>query len=1602
MLPAVPVDPDSPQDGDAALMQSAELNGQPPFADAARSPAEEVPSPTGAAATPSDERRAQQKREAAEERHQHTMALVEQLSAALGLGNAQPGVHTDEAAQQRTASAGTRGLVDGGEVFLDPTRFDPSTPDGQRLVGHELMHVAQRRLAPADHPAAAGLAEAEAHLGAESFARTGAMMQPQMGLPQGYVARENGAGGPGGGSLQALIEQYRTMTEQGGANLRAPQAQTSAVDSSATQDRERKVEQYQDGVDGVADLIGDLGAFDDLCDAIDDEEDTAGPLAGIKGSDHYTRLSRMWQGAKEGGEDSGRMKEIFDYEFNGRGFWAETEQAFDLVCSNAKADARPEAEAESARELVTPEEEAEEAVEEQVEEQATEEGAGPPGATPPQPVDPQLQQFLAAEVPQDAPTIASFEDLTQITDEQLDAITAQANHHNSFSERASNGEFGSRTEQILETLGENLLGGFVRGGTDQLLDTLVWDNVGWLGDQGLKVLTKGRLATPMVGALIGLVQNPPWTAEAWGIDKFGSSFESFGRIDDTLAQFANAEDAGDYVGIFCALLADFFGGLRDFIDALATICGTLSALCYVVGGLLILFGIALLWLAGVGAPLVTAGGWLTRAGTILGRINTALSAIVFVLSGVTTFFRTLAAFMVPASMYADQLTGVGQAADTFGEKAGAKVADETAGQLNNTVRGPIQSRVDARVPAPGGATGADGGADADRVNDAIDRHADAIADRQADANDRPRDGDGDGSDRPRDGDGDDRPRDGDGDDRPRDDDDADRPRDDDSSARGRMRRFADAFERVPFVGKVVTAGRDVIDAIGDARNLVSDPRRSSMEGLSPTLRDRLLSRMEEQVTSAKNEVTRLRSELAAMDGDVDPADKARVEAALETAKGDVERLSTRLRSTQQAVAEVAAAEELRRRDKDGEEGQERPLDAEVRRRQEALDDLRRQVDEAQADLDTTRPETRRQIDDLRARIRDAEAAEQQARDTHEREKGAADAQHTERQRDAQADVDRLTGDVERLRAEAESLERQAQDATDAQQHRAEAERQRGDADTAQQTVEQTRAQMEGFVGQRLQLNDPESTNSNKQSSRVLARVEADGIVVYEGRERTERRLPFSAIIYPAPLRRLNEQRVEAQRQHDAADQAADAARDRADALAPADADPQALAADAAAKRRQATTAESDQAAASERASSTDLADAAARERERAAQGQVEHHSGEAQRAQGEIDGLERDLGEKETRLGELRTQTSEAEQRLADAESARDAAARIAPVREHAHEGSSGNATGGRGSSYKDVAQSLIVSLGLYDTLLEELAGAGVDVSNLRTLEAKDQTLGRLAQTGVDHALGIDRETEDELRAIGDRRARVEAALEHAPPIEPSTMSDKRQAAIEAYENYLIAHARAHRAFLAEQAVDALSQETAAMAEEGEPAREAAQSMDGPLQQSRSDEDQRQAVISGQSPQVQPSGEGASSIVTELITKLATHGDALDDQPNPGGADTGQAIDQGQQQAGEETTARTGQSQQASAQQRAFLDEAINQRTAREQQISGDIDALDRKHQEEQAIKAEIQQAKAQALVEREQHRATVEQNAQGFNADFAQMEQWRAQYAERRQALGE
>jgi hypothetical protein len=78
-------------------------------------------------------------------RAERTARLVQQLASALGISLDGLTVRADDDARKRTESRGASGLMEGGQVFLNPQAYDPETARGRYLLGHEMAHVAQQR-----------------------------------------------------------------------------------------------------------------------------------------------------------------------------------------------------------------------------------------------------------------------------------------------------------------------------------------------------------------------------------------------------------------------------------------------------------------------------------------------------------------------------------------------------------------------------------------------------------------------------------------------------------------------------------------------------------------------------------------------------------------------------------------------------------------------------------------------------------------------------------------------------------------------------------------------------------------------------------------------------------------------------------------------------------------------------------------------------------------------------------------------------------------------------------------------------------------------------------------------------------------------------------------------------------------------------------------------------------------------------------------------------------------------------------------------------------------------------------------------------------------
>jgi hypothetical protein len=81
-------------------------------------------------------------------------------------------------------SIGALAFTKGSDIYFAPGQYDPASPRGQQLIGHELAHVVQQRQGRVQNPLGAGVAvvqdpalEAEA----DRMGQRAAMMPPRSG-----------------------------------------------------------------------------------------------------------------------------------------------------------------------------------------------------------------------------------------------------------------------------------------------------------------------------------------------------------------------------------------------------------------------------------------------------------------------------------------------------------------------------------------------------------------------------------------------------------------------------------------------------------------------------------------------------------------------------------------------------------------------------------------------------------------------------------------------------------------------------------------------------------------------------------------------------------------------------------------------------------------------------------------------------------------------------------------------------------------------------------------------------------------------------------------------------------------------------------------------------------------------------------------------------------------------------------------------------------------------------------------------------------------------------------------------------------------------------
>jgi hypothetical protein len=76
----------------------------------------------------------------------------ERYGAGLGDSLSDVRVHTDDTADALTRSVSARAFATGSDVYFAHGEYRPGSSDGDRVLAHELTHVAQQRGAPATGP----------------------------------------------------------------------------------------------------------------------------------------------------------------------------------------------------------------------------------------------------------------------------------------------------------------------------------------------------------------------------------------------------------------------------------------------------------------------------------------------------------------------------------------------------------------------------------------------------------------------------------------------------------------------------------------------------------------------------------------------------------------------------------------------------------------------------------------------------------------------------------------------------------------------------------------------------------------------------------------------------------------------------------------------------------------------------------------------------------------------------------------------------------------------------------------------------------------------------------------------------------------------------------------------------------------------------------------------------------------------------------------------------------------------------------------------------------------------------------------------------------
>ncbi|MEC7241055.1 MAG: DUF4157 domain-containing protein, partial [Myxococcota bacterium] len=505
--------------------------------------------------------------------------------------------------------------------------------------------------------------------------------------PKALQRKEGGGGSTHSSTLSALTTGLSATSSDGQAYLSNPPGNGPELASQkATEDRSEKVDRFETGVDHNLDELEDYEAFDQLIEAIEDGESTRSALNSLKRTNAFKTLAEQWQSALSDQKDGAKMRQIFNREYDGRGFWAETEQAFALVANAAKRHARPDPKAAGADATLS-------SLANQTPPTETTASSDADGGTPTgqvnalpnlEAVPENIQALLGATVSLEPASIDSYTKMESLQTEYGNIHSAYGSRDTLTQQAEVQANERGRVSEVFSTFAEGFGSGFVQGALEGTTDGIVWDTLTSYGDSLIKNSSSGQMP-PVIGPAFelvtsfGLYPGAEFDPTA-GIGGDSGDLAQMGNTFSDLSMNSQALLSGEYsgtdqLGILIATFADALQLTKEIIDLVNKVLGILSALLYVIAGVLIAIGIAFCW-CGM-AFLIPIGNQLIPIATMLSNFCKLLGPISMAISVVIPLLRMMAAIFVPQELYARQLELTASTSESLGSTTGSKLADNT-------------------------------------------------------------------------------------------------------------------------------------------------------------------------------------------------------------------------------------------------------------------------------------------------------------------------------------------------------------------------------------------------------------------------------------------------------------------------------------------------------------------------------------------------------------------------------------------------------------------------------------------------------------------------------------------------------------------------------------------------------------------------------------------------------------------------------------------------------------------------------------------------------------------------------------------------------------